>query len=137
MQFIGAIVRLFLSVPPGERPWFSVVAWWELRRIAYNALMLLAGGTSLALFVAIDDLNSTLPFDESEWEPLSVLVFGTLANVFYTIGWVAELALRRFLDKLRNVFAPATFVLGTVFSAALCFAPTAVNAVNFIVRSCH
>jgi hypothetical protein len=135
MKFVRNSFERLLSIPSGDRPWHSVILWWELRRIAYNIAMLVCGLIGLTLFVLIDQLPPQLPFEQRDWEPLSVLVFAFLANVAYTGGWIAELTTRVLMRKTSNKFGPMAFSAGSLFSIILCFAPAVINGVWWVLRA--
>ncbi len=77
------------SFQPTDNPssFPSIVAWWELRRIAFNVLVGAVGSfesyrVSMALGTYLEK-----PGDDGDFTPLlSVFAFGTAANFFYTSG---------------------------------------------------
>ncbi len=71
----------------------EVIAWWELRRLIYNGLLLLIG---LAAIVGMELLmDPVIPLGEDAVEPavlaLGVVIYGITANICYTSGWIIEL----------------------------------------------
>ena len=116
--------RWLVSRP--ERPMrpFEVIMWWELRRIPYNLIVGAAGAVSLVLFYLFMTWSGELKPGEDAVEPLVVMAAPFAINFCYTGGWVAELIL---LLMNRHVpwLGPILFVLGTVFSLVVIFAPTA------------
>lgn len=71
----------------------EVVLWWELRRIPYN---LIVGAVGVAAIVFMELLGDTfIPPGEDMVEPLAlvgaIFMFGLLANLGYTMGWIMEL----------------------------------------------
>jgi hypothetical protein len=127
------------SVPDGERKWWSIVVWWEVRRIPYNLAVGMFGLANLAAFGFINDvlLKPYLPFEERDWEPLSVLIFAVVANLCYSGGSVAELLSKAvFKDKARW-FGPIAFAIGLSFSILLTFFPTTVDGIRWIWLATH
>jgi len=107
----------------------EVIGWWETRRIPFN---LIVGSTGILTCIAVGvvGLGSELLFN-SEFglpdPPLSALVvivlYGILANICFTGGWVIELILRKLWPREADRFATLTFSLGTIFSVLLTLAP--------------
>ena len=52
-----------------------------------------------------------------------VVVYGVVANVFYTFGWVSEIVVERWLKRPVFGFGPAAFRHGLVFSIGLTLLP--------------
>jgi len=123
---VKILFRIF-STPPEPRSTRGIIAWWELRRILYNALMLVVGVVSLIVFfVAIDAAG--LPPGEDAIEPMLLIVgvpfIAIAANVCYTLGWLVELAVRATGYKSRSL-APELFAIGTAFSIFVLSLPAA------------
>jgi hypothetical protein len=73
-----------------------VILWWELRRLPYNLLLLVVGLAALAgmewLVGPVTQASSDAPQLETG---LTIFVFGFMANICYTLGWIVELLGRR------------------------------------------
>jgi hypothetical protein len=122
MSFITSAAKRLFTVPEEPRPWFRIVLWWELRRIAFNLLVGFVGFISLSLFIYIA-LKHPKDFQDGP-EPFSVFIFAVMANVCYTGGWIWELA-ARFLWKEKAIyFGPIMFSLGLIFSMLAALAPS-------------
>jgi Zn-dependent protease with chaperone function len=52
-----------------------------------------------------------------------VILYGILANVCFTAGWIVELFLRRFSPREADRFAISGFFYGVIFSVLLTLAP--------------
>jgi len=112
------------AVREEKRPWYRIILWWELRRIAYNLLVGLVGFISLSLFICI---ASKHPKDfQNGPEPFSVIIFAIGANVCYTGGWIWELAARLLWKEKAMHFGPIMFSLGLIFSMLAALAPSLV-----------
>lgn len=92
----------------------GTIGWWELRRLLYNGLVLLAGVRSLLLVERL----AGVPPGEDPVEPIAVLLFAFMANVCYTAGWVVEI-LRITPAPWRRLF----FWGGTLFSMGVALLP--------------
>jgi hypothetical protein len=67
-----------------------------------------------------------------------VVVYGIMANICFTGGWIAELFFRRFSSKEADRFATNSFFYGVIFSVALTFAPAVlIGAVAFFKLMNH
>lgn len=115
--------RLF-AIPDGPRRWYQVILWWELRRIPYNAIVGTVGFICLLALLALFELPALAPKEWDEGpEPFGAIIFGILANVGFTGGWVAELIARWFWRERAAFFGPIMFSLGLFLSVALCLLP--------------
>jgi hypothetical protein len=130
MKFIGGS----LAVPEGDRKWYSIILWWELRRIPYNIIVGGFGLLCLMLFLVFNELPPPATFEEQDWEPFSVLIFGFMANVFYTGGWMTELLILAVSPTKAKHFAPSAFCAGLLFSLFLCCLPPFANACHWLHR---
>lgn len=75
----------------------QVIRWWELRRLLYNVVLLIVGVAAIAGMEWL--MTKVIPLGEDAVEPmilvLGVLVYGVMANLCYTLGWVIELRGRK------------------------------------------
>jgi hypothetical protein len=104
----------------------QVIFWWELRRPAYNMALFIVGLLSVVGMEFV--MNAVIPLGEDAVEPLGLLagifVYGCLANVCYTLGWVFELAWRKQADAATaRRMAIGAFRAGFLFSVVLTTAP--------------
>lgn len=113
------LTRLFFE-PTLLRSPLRVVQWWESRRPVYN---LLVGATGVGTLVYVNVLSLLVRghWFELEW-PIIVL-YGLMANVLYTGGWVVENAAERWLGRPLYGLGPALFRHGVVFSVGLTLFP--------------
>ena len=107
-----------------RRPYDSIL-WWELRRIPFNGLLLLAG---LFSFGVIELIGSRLvkPGDDVV-EPMAVIggaaLYVVAANLCYTLGWITELLWSRGDASLAEAMRPAIYRRGLLFSLVLTLSP--------------
>jgi hypothetical protein len=104
---------------------WQIVAWWELRRIPFNLVVGVAGIASCLIVGAVAIITEAL-LGSVGWMPDSplfalvwVLIYGMMANVFYTGGWVAELIVKRACPEDAASFPTLSFSLGLALSALL------------------
>jgi hypothetical protein len=112
----------------------EAIGWWETRRIPFNLIVGIAGILSIVV-VCIVGLGSYFLFDGGVGDfgippPLflvvEVLLFGIMANVFFTGGWLVELIVRKLWPREADRFATLTFSLGLIFSVFLTLVPAIV-----------
>ena len=116
-----------LAESPGD-----VVGWWEKRRLAFNAAV---GVTGLGTLVAINALSLIGPSAHTVIPPaIAILVYGGLANVMYTGGWVAELLLRPLFGRKTPVVGAAMFRYGFAFSIGVTLLPIVVAGIDLTLR---
>ncbi len=112
-----------------------VVQWWESRRLFYN---LVVGGTGLvsAGWLMVIDSLFRGHFSPIPWQP--IVIFGVLANVCYTSGWMVENLAERWLGRPVYGLGPALFRYGLAFSVGLTLLPaglmTAVGLIAGILK---
>jgi len=68
---------------------------------------------------------------------IGVIVFGILANVCYTGGWVVELLVAKVWRVESTQFGPIAFALGTAFSVLLALAPAGLNLAVAAMTRCR
>jgi hypothetical protein len=125
---------LFRRERPPERD-RDVIAWWESRRIPYNLIVGASGFASLMLMLltvyvsehfvseALDTQGSPL------FEILALILFGIMANICFTGGWILELLSRRLWGTRADAFGEIAFTWGTLGSVLLTFVPAALTVV--------
>ena len=103
------------------------ILWWELRRIPFNGVIVLAG---LFSFGVIELIGSRLvkPGDDVV-EPMALIagsaVYVIAANLCYTLGWITELLWSRGDSSLAEAEAirPTIYRRGLMFSLVLTLSP--------------
>jgi hypothetical protein len=114
-----------------RRTTWSLLHWWESRRLTFN---LAVGGTGLVTLVVIRLISLIPPhvpvlFD---WRP--ILVYGVFANVCYTLGWGVEALAQRVWRDRCPPLGPALFRQGLAFSVGLTLLPIVLVSAFWVVR---
>jgi hypothetical protein len=128
---ITAAIRRIGSLPlfhrdvPVTNAW-NTVGWWETRRVPYN---LIVGGAGIltcvvmAVFAAVGILFFNADFGSPLSGLIGILIYGIMANICFTFGWVAELVVRKAWPQQVDHFAIESFSLGLVVSVLLTLTP--------------
>jgi hypothetical protein len=107
-----------------KRPW-DAIAWWEIRRIPFNLLVLAAGALSI-LIIELIGTRLVKPGEDVE-EPIGMLIavaaYAVAANLCYTLSWITELVWSRGDTSRTESRRPKIFRAGLIFSAALTLLP--------------
>jgi hypothetical protein len=119
------------DVPPTSN--WQVIGWWEARRVPYNLIVGTAGILSsivigivgLGAFVF---LHTEIPAPAEIPAPsgltvIAVIFYAIIANLFFTGGWLTELAVRKAWPEQADRFATLSFSLGLIFSVLLTLLP--------------
>ncbi len=118
------------DVPIGSA--WEAIGWWEARRIPFNLIVGSAGILS-CIVVGVVGLGSYFLFDSEFGLPdpplfalFGIIIYGAVANVCFTGGWLAELIVRKIWPGEADRFATSCFSLGLVFSVLLTLTPAIV-----------
>ena len=130
-----ALARIFFrhypSVPESAG---AVIDWWESRRPIYNIAV---GATGLVTLGVVNVLFAVPPSPQPVPWTLNVagaLIYGVAANVCYSAGWAAELALRRWIVDDSGALGAALFRYGFAFSIGLTIFPAALAGLAWLAR---
>lgn len=121
MKYLDKLLEVYYI----DRNVFQIIFWWELRRILYNIIALLAGIISLILMSAIVNV----PPGEDLVEPFAIIGFGILCNLGYSLGWLTEIFIKR-----DNTYGPKIFKIGLFFTLFFIFLPLAIHIFLWIFR---
>jgi len=107
----------------------AVFRWWESRRPLFNLCVGAAGLVSIAVVSGLQLLaGRALGFP---W--IGVLIYGFLANLFYTAGPIVDLLFRRHLGTRGASVGPVLLRYGFVFSMGLSLLPIPVATIGFLL----
>jgi hypothetical protein len=102
-----------------------VILWWELRRLVYNAVLLVIGGATVAGCEWL--ITKMIPLGDDVIEPMGLIVgavvYGAMANLFYTLGWIIELRGRKDDPVAARRQGQWMFRAGLLFSCVLTSLP--------------
>lgn len=119
-------------------PWDSI-AWWEVRRIPFNLAVAAAGTVTVMAVIGIEGMF--VRSGEDVIEPLGLLaggvVFGILANLFYTLGWISELLWSGGDTARTETLRPRVFWLGLIGSVLLTLTPAVLVPLLWLVFRVH
>ena len=112
----------FLYAPPARRSTPAILAWWERRRLAYNAFVGAAGMVSLG---AVGAAGVLLGEGVNLVGGLAgAAVFGVMANVCYFLGPATEVVLEKLWGRRVLPAGPVLYRMGLTFSVGLALFPT-------------
>src|SRR5688572_30533148 len=112
---MSAITRFFFRNEVACRSTTDVIAWWETRRLPFNVAI---GATGVFTYAAVQLilLMPPRPMPIALAPSLVIaFVYGVLANVCYTGGWMAELWLRKSPGRDPETAGPPLFGSGFPF----------------------
>jgi hypothetical protein len=102
---------------------WEIIRWWEIRRLPYNAILFVIGIASI-FAMEFFARKATCVGDAPGLETgLTIVLYGIVANVCYTLGWIVEFAGRQIDKTAARSRARKHFLLGLWFSCLLTSAP--------------
>jgi hypothetical protein len=131
---VSKLVEILYPVADYRRTPLTLLRWWESRRLAYNrvvgaaGLVTLTGVTLFSLLPPRPMAMSLLPM-----AAISV-VYGVAANLFYSLGWGAELLARRVWGRDAPDLGPVLFRQGLIFSVGLTLFPLMLSVLLWVLR---
>jgi hypothetical protein len=118
------------DVPPANA--WEAIGWWESRRVPFNLIVGSAGILS-CIVAGVVAMGASIFFNSDFGLPdppgfaiVVILLYGIMANICFTGGWLVELLVRRLWPREADRFATMSFSLGLVFSVALTLTPAIV-----------
>jgi hypothetical protein len=122
----------FLFPAPARRSSGAILRWWEGRRLAYNAVVGIAGLFSLGV---VNLLFVIPPGPHTGGLPIAaVVIVGIAANVCYLMGPAAEIAIEKLGGGRILPTGPALYRVGLTFSTGLVMLPTLVAGFDWLIR---
>jgi hypothetical protein len=142
MEVPKTLVGWLFTRQPGPLRARAVVLWWEARRAPYNVIVGMVGLMTSAVMVTIAFVCESrggapigLP-DPPAFALVGVLLYGILANVCYTGGWITELLVAKLWAVDTARFGPIAFILGTGFSVLVTLAPAGLVVIVAAMTAC-
>ncbi len=134
---MSALTRILFPLPDCRRTPWSLLRWWEARRLTYNVAVGGAGLLTLGVVGAVGLLPPVLHPRLLQWPQVlvGVVVYGVLANVGYSLGWTTEMAMRLLWRKQAPEAGPALFRQGLSFAVGLTLLPIPVVVFSCVARA--
>ncbi len=131
---VREFLNWFFAVPSGKRTMWTIIAWWEVRRIVYNLIVGSVGIVSLLLFFYFITHSTTLGPGEDAIEPMGVVAVPVLLNIGYSGGVFLEILLSwRNPEQTREV-GPNLLRAGFYFSLGVVLLPSVLWGLIWIVH---
>ena len=129
MTLIGDVL-----FPPADyrRTTYSLLTWWESRRLTYN---LFVGGTGLFTLLILRLISWLPPGVPMLWNWRPVVAYGVLANMCYSFGWLVEIAAQRLWKDKTPPIGPVLFRQGLAFSVGLTLLPILIVSIAWLARA--
>ena len=134
----GLLQKIFL-VNTADRTKLQIILWWELRRILYNAIVIVSNLISmLVMFTSLGYFQVGSSQTEYyygytpawEWIDLSeVLGFFIIINAIYSLGWIFEIFIPR-----NHTFGPIMFKVGLGLTLFYVFLPAFMSIIFWIIK---
>ena len=117
----------------------DAIRWWEIRRLLFNFLLLIAGVATIGTVLFVG--SRLVPPGEDFEEPLGLLFFTCAyavgANVFYTLGWFTEVYWSQGDPTDRTAaLRPTIFWVGTGLSILLTLCPAFFVLLLWLLHGC-
>ena len=130
---MAALTRILFPLPDYRRTPPTLLRWWESRRLTYHVFVGGAGVVSLTVMALLSSLPPKPPGLGFVWW-FGVLVYGVLANVGYSMGWLAEVGMRVLWGDEAPLAGPALFRQGLSFAVGLTLLPVPLSIVSWVAR---
>ena len=115
---------------------WQIICWWEIRRILYNAILFAIGITSIVSMEWL--MEKVIPVGRDAIEPfaltIGIMIYGIVANLFYTLGWLVELVTTCADPEQARSRAKKMFLAGLWLSSLLTTAPFWFGLVFWLVH---
>ncbi|HEX2211762.1 MAG TPA: hypothetical protein VHG93_29010 [Longimicrobium sp.] len=132
---MSQLVNVLYPLPDLRRTPLSTVRWWESRRLVFNKAV---GASGLVTLAGVSFFSLLPPGTLGEPNLLAMAAFaagyGIVANVCYSLGWMAELAARALWGREAPDLGPLLFRQGLIFSVGLTLLPVLVTAMLWVVH---
>lgn len=122
------------AVPAGKRSVWTIIWWWELRRLPYNLIVGSVGVCSLLLFFFFITHSGELRPGEDAEEPLGIIVAPFLMNICYCGGALLEIVLRWLSRGQAEDVGPRLLRTGLIFSLVVVMIPSVLWGLIWISR---
>ncbi|NNE32722.1 MAG: hypothetical protein HKN40_10160 [Winogradskyella sp.] len=133
---ISSLLNKIIKVDTSSRKWYSIILWWELRRIPYN--LILIGLTAFLLLVIslIPNEGFVVVFTGPVLivgTYLSILLYFIGANILFSLGWVLQIILRNFNETRIQFLIRNLFIIGIIISVLVTLSPIVILLINLLL----
>ena len=131
---MSSLAEVLYPLPDLRRTPLSTLRWWESRRLAFNKAVGASGLVTLAgvsLLCALPPFGSLIPLPGML---VAAAVYGLLANVCYSLGWLTELLARAAWGRSAPDMGPLLFRQGMIFSVGLTLFPLLLAGLLWMAR---
>jgi hypothetical protein len=125
---MSTIKRIFY-VNTTDRAWYKIIAWWEIRRILYNAILILFGFVSYQFTSFLPDSG----YFKLYAGPALVVWTLTFLVLCYTGGWIFQIITKKIKWKLIKMITVRLFIIGLIISLFVIFIPFVLEILNIIL----
>ena len=127
----GTILADFLYPPPAERRVGAIIRWWEKRRLPYNLIVGATGLVTMTFGALLTSVVATLqPVDLVR----GAIWWAVWANVCYSLGPVAEIALEKMFGGRLLPAGPLLFRAGVTIAVGVTLLPIIPLTIGFILN---
>ena len=127
----GTFLADFLYPAPAERRVGAIIRWWEKRRLPYNLIVGVTGLLPLTLGALFTTVVATLqPVDMFR----AAIWWGLWANVCYSLGPAAEIALEKLFGRRLLPAGPLLFRAGVTVAVGVTLLPLIPLLIGFVLR---
>lgn len=126
----GTFLADFLYPDPAERRVGAIIGWWEKRRLPYNVIVGATGLVTMSVGAVAAMLVATLqPVDLFR----GAIWWGVMANLCYTLGPVAEIALEKMFGGRLLPAGPLFFRAGVTIAVGVTLLPILLIIIGTVV----
>ncbi|WP_420463277.1 hypothetical protein [Candidatus Palauibacter sp.] len=116
----GTFLADFLYPAPAERRVGAIIRWWEKRRLPYNLVVGVTGLVTMTFGVLVTVVVDTLqPIDMFR----GAIWWAVMANLCYSLGPVAEIALEKMFGGRLLPAGPLLFRAGVTLAVGVTLLP--------------
>ncbi|MCW3059018.1 MAG: hypothetical protein JWQ02_839 [Capsulimonas sp.] len=134
---MGRFLSWLFEAPPEMRTAWSIVKWWEARRLAYNVIVGVVGFVSLIIFMLVMSAPGILKPGEDAVEPMAIFFAPILINIAYTLGWILEIPCNWLRRQGSGRTGPALLAIGFCFSLLLMLLPLLASVMSLLALHRH
>lgn len=129
----GHALAEFLFPAPAPRRAGAILKWWEKRRLPYNLAVGATGLFTLGYTWVLGSLFFPSGATDAGAFLILPLVYGALANLCYSLGPIAEIAIEKVFRGRVLPTGPGLFRIGLTFSIGLTLFPALLMTIVWVV----